>query len=190
MCKMKKIIFLFLSYTAFAFNTLAQEGKNLSTQKWGIETELFQPFYPTVQIIRIQATRSLLPENAKNQGDLILGAYIRPNVKHDVVEKINEYMLVLGYRQYVWKGLHIEAKSNMGYAWGTKNLIDGKDYETPTWFWESNVGYKINIKKKNSHQFYLTPQFGGLGNIVADIGPRGGKPDNFLHGNIYLGINF
>ena len=187
---MKTIIFLFLSYYILIFSTLAQDRKNLTTHTWGIETELFQPFYPTVQIIRIQATRCLRPKIAKNQGDLIVGVYIRPNVKHDVVEKINEYMLVLGYRQYLWKGLHIEAKSNMGYAWGTKNLIDGKDYETATWFWESNMGYKINIMKKNSHQIYITPQFGALGNIVADIGPRGGKPDNFLQGNIYVGINF
>ncbi|MEA5461106.1 hypothetical protein VB796_18735 [Arcicella sp. LKC2W] len=187
---MKTILLFFGGYICHTFSAFSQVVEMPSSQKWGVETELFQPFYPTVQIIRIQATKRLTPINFKNHGELIIGVYIRPNVKHDVVEKINEYMLVVGYRQYLWKGLHIEAKSNMGYAWGTKNLIDGKNYETPTWFWETNVGYKLNLIKKGENIIYLTPQFGGLGNIIADIGPRGGKPDNFLHGNILLGINF
>lgn len=37
---------------------------------------------------------------------------------------------------------------------------------------------------------YLNPQFGALGKVVADIGPRGGKPDNFIHGNFFVGLNF
>jgi hypothetical protein len=158
-------------------------------RKWGIETELVQPFLPTVNIIRIQATYTLTsPE--KRRGDLLLGAYIRPNVEHDVVEKINEYMAVVGYRQYLWKGLNLEAKSNMGYAWGTRNLFDGKDYNTPTWFWETNIGYKFDFLKREKTNFYAIAQFGGIGNIVADIGPRGGKPDNFIQGNLLVGIHF
>jgi hypothetical protein len=182
------------SIKILSFALLIFSGKAISQtlpdnpKKWGIETELVQPFLPTINIIRLQATRTLTSPQSKMKGDLILGAYIRPNVKHDVVEKINEYMFVLGYRQYIWKGLHLEAKSNMGYAWGTKNLFDGKDYETPTWFWESNIGYKINVKKKSG--VYLLPQFGAIGNIVADIGPRGGKPDTFIQGNLVLGVNF
>lgn len=182
----------FLSCAGFllsGFGALAQ-ADTPEFKKWSIETELFQPFYPTVQIIRIQACRTITPSENKLRGDLIIGAYIRPNVLHDVVEKINEYMLALGYRQYLWRGLQIEAKSNMGYAWGTKNLVDNIDYETPTWFWEANVGYRFNVITRSKSIIYLMPQFGGLGNIVADIGPRAGKPDNFLHGNILLGINF
>jgi hypothetical protein len=157
--------------------------------KWGFETELVQPFIPTVHIARVQATYTLsAPE--KRRGDLIMGAYIRPNVKHDVVEKISEYMASIGYRQYLWKGFNLEGKSNMGYAWGKKNLLDGKDYNTPTWFWESNIGYKFDFLKKQNFSYYAIAQFGALGNIVADIGPRGGKPDTFLQGSLLAGINF
>jgi hypothetical protein len=154
-------------------------------KKWGIETELVQPGLPEIGIIRLTGTRAIT-----SKGDLLFGAFIRPNVKHDVVEKINEYMVILGYRQYFWKGLHLEAKSNMGYAWGTKNLFDGKDYETPTWFWESNVGYKFKLTNKTKSSLYLIPQFGMIGNIVGDIGPRGGKEDNFIQGNLVIGVNF
>jgi hypothetical protein len=179
--KILSIAFLLLSGKAFS-----QNGEP-KPNKWAVEAEFVQPFLPTINIIRIQATRTLTPETSKKRGDLIIGAYIRPNVKHDVVEKINEYMFVLGYRQYLWKGLHLEAKSNMGYAWGTKNLEDGKDYETPTWFWESNIGYKFNLSKGG---LYVIPQFGTIGNLVADIGPRGGKPDTFIQGNLLLGFKF
>jgi hypothetical protein len=162
-------------------------------KKWGIETELIQPFLENVGIIRIEATKIITARN-KKRGDLILGAYIRPNVKHDVVEKINEYMLIAGYRQYFWKGLHVEAKANIGYAWGTKNLIDGKDYETSTIFWESNLGYKFNVANKTKSSIYVIPQFGVLGNAkgnnTVNIGPRGGKSDTFIQGGLIIGVNF
>jgi hypothetical protein len=164
------------------------------SKQWGIETELVQPFIPTVGIIRIQGTRTLTSSENKLKGDLLFGGYIRPNVKHDVVEKINEYMLILGYRQYLWKGLHIEAKSNIGYAWGTRNLIDNKNYETVTWFWEANIGYKFDFLKKDKMNLYVIPQFGALGNArgnnTTNIGPRGGKPDTFIQGGLIVGVNF
>lgn len=166
----------------------AQIGLTVA-KKWGIETELIQPFLPNVGIIRIQATyRLTAPE--KKQGDLLIGAYIRPNVKHDIVEKINEYLFIAGYRQYFWRGLHAEAKSNLGYAWGTRNLIDGKDYNNLSWFWEANAGYKFDFAKKQHTNLYAIAQFGILSKITADIGPRGGKSDTFIQGNLLVGINF
>jgi hypothetical protein len=169
--------------------TAQTKPDSINAHKWGFEAELIQPFIPTINIIRFQVTKTIYTSISMH-GDLLLGAYIRPNVKHDVVEKINEYMAMVGYRHYFWKGLHLEAKSNMGYAWGTKNLIDDKDYETPTWFWESNIGYKFNFAKREKRNLYVIVNAGGIGNIVADIGPRGGKPDNFLQAGLVLGINF
>ncbi len=180
--------FLLLSSKSFS-QTIETPKK-----KWGIESEFVQPFLSTVQIVRIQGTRSLTSPDKKLRADLLFGGYIRPNVKHDVVEKINEYMVILGYRQYFWKGLHLEAKSNLGYAWGTRNLIDNKDYETITWFWEANLGYKFDFMKKKNYNLYVIPQFGALGNArgnnTRNIGPRGGKPDTFIQGNLMVGVNF
>lgn len=188
----KSIQTLLATLLLLATKVIAQTNTD-APQKWGLETELVQPFLPSVGIVRLQATyRLTAPE--KRQGDLLFGMYIRPNVKHDVVEKINEYMVILGYRQYFWKGLHVEAKANVGYAWGTKNLIDGKDYETSTVFWESNVGYKFNLTNKAKSSIYLMPQFGVIGNAkgenTVNIGPRGGKADTFIQGSLIVGINF
>jgi hypothetical protein len=157
-------------------------------RRWGLETELVQPFLPNVGIYRLQATYTLTSPARTNRGDLLLGAYIRPNVKHDVVEKINEYMLMVGYRQYVWRGLHVEAKSDAGYAWGTKNLLDGKDYNNFSWFWEANAGYRFSLAGKGRTGLYVIPQFGVISSVSADIGPRGGKSDTFLQGNLMIGF--
>ncbi|MFM2269345.1 MAG: hypothetical protein RL757_2786 [Bacteroidota bacterium] len=190
---MKKVVqILTVAILLFQGKVIAQNNSS-TPQKWGIETELVQPFLPTVGIVRLQGSYTVTaPE--KRQGDLLFGAYIRPNTKHDVVEKINEYMVILGYRQYFWKGLHVEAKANIGYAWGTKNLIDGKDYETATLFWETNVGYKFKLTNKTTNSLYVIPQFGVLGNArgpsTVNIGPRGGKPDTFIQGGLTIGINF
>lgn len=182
------VLLLLISSQAFS------QTSTDTSKKWGIETELIQPFLPNVGIIRFTATRTISSVNSKMKGDLLLGMYIRPNVKHDVVEKINEYMLVLGYRQYFWKGLHLEGKANVGYAWGTKNLIDGKDYETSTIFLESNLGYKFNISNKTKSSLYLIPQFGVISNAkgknTVNIGPRGGKSDTFIQGSLIFGVNF
>jgi hypothetical protein len=191
---MTKSIQIFAVMLLLSSSQAFSQTSSDSPKKWGLETELVQPFLPTVNIVRFQATRTITKPESKMKGDLLFGMYIRPNVKHDVVEKINEYMLILGYRQYFWKGLHLEAKANVGYAWGTKNLIDGKDYETSTIFWESNLGYKFNLTNKTKSSLYLIPQFGVLGNAkgenTVNIGPRGGKPDTFIQGNLIVGINF
>jgi outer membrane receptor protein involved in Fe transport len=177
-------ILLFGRLSGFAQTKLADE-----VRIWGIETELVQPFLPNVGIVRFQ-TSYLLTEPSSSRGELLMGMYIRPNVKHDIVEKINEYLLIAGYRQYLLGGLHLEGKTNIGYAWGTKNKIDGLDYHNFSWFWEANAGYKLDFAKGQGSNLYVIGQFGVLSSISANIGPRGGKADTFLQGNLMVGINF
>lgn len=156
--------------------------------KWAVEVELIQPFIPTIGIYQLQLVRTLFSTPAQN-GALVIGAYLRPNVKHDVVEEIDEYMFYAGYRHYFWKGLHAEAGMNTGYYWGSQNLVDGRDYKGPGMYYETNIGYRLNIG--TSRRIYVVPQFGFIGTTgLADIGPRQGKPDNFLQGNLLAGINF
>jgi len=186
-----KIMLTILAIAALCQAQLKAQTNNLSENqnyKWGFEFDIIQPLIPTVEIFNIQFTRTIVNLSNGQKGDLVLGAYLRPNVEHDVVEEIDEYMLLVAYRHYFWKGFHIEAGMNTGYYWGSKNLIDSKDYEGVGMFWEANIGYKFDLGKKN--RFYVAPQFGALGNVMADIGPRGGKPDNFIQGNLLLGINF
>lgn len=165
--------------------------------KWGIEVEAVQPWIPTVNIFRIRGTRTLWGTADGLRGDVMLGAYLRPGIKHDVLQYINEYQISAGYRQYVWRGLHAEAGLDAGAAWGT-NKFDGKRYTTPTLFLNANIGYRFGFfepggivsHRRSSVGFYVIPQFGVLAGLgVADIGPRDGKPDVFLQGNLLLGVS-
>jgi hypothetical protein len=169
-----------------------------SAQPWGIEIDLIQPFVPEVHIIRPKLTWTTWGTPEGLRGDLVLGLYIRPNVAHDILERINEYMLTAGYRQYLWRGLHVETLLNGGVAWGT-NQFDGLDYTTASLFLDVNVGYRFSFFSPGGFfytgdetvGFYVAVQGGVLLSLgVADIGPRDGKPDNFPQGMLLVGASF
>jgi hypothetical protein len=163
----------------------------------GVEVDLVQPFIPTVHIIKPKLTVTLWGTATGLRGDLVIGAFIRPHVPHDILFTIDEYMGVLGYRQYFWRGIHAEVLLDAGAAWG-RNRFDGRYYETATLFLDANAGYRFGffepggiVPGDGDAGFYLTPQIGVLGNLgIADIGPRDGKPDWFLQGNLLLGLSF
>lgn len=165
---------------------------------WGFELDVIQPFVPTVGIIRPKLTYTLWGSSTDLRGDLLLGVYLRPHIAHDVVEYIDEYMGTVGYRQYFWRGFHAESLIEAGAAWG-KNKFDGLDYTTPVLFLSGNVGYRFGFfepgglagDERSGVGFYVTPQFGVLGRLAgANIGPRNGKPDVFLQGNLLIGVSF
>lgn len=157
---------------------------------WSIEIDVVQPFVPTVGTVKPKLTRTLAGTPDGLRTDLVVGAYLRPHVEHDVVERIDEYMVVLGARQYLWRGLHVEALLDAGYAWG-RNKLDGKDYRTPTLFLEASVGYRFELVEVGGAALFVGPQLGVLGSLgVSDIGPRDGKPDWFLQGNLLVGAAF
>lgn len=165
---------------------------------WAVEIETLQPWIPTVHIFRLRGTRTLWGSSTGLRGDLLLGFTLRPGIKHDVVDYIHEYQVGVGYRQYFWRGLHAEVGVDAGIAWGT-NLVDGKRYETATLFLNTNVGYRFGFFEPGGFfgdrgspvGFYVIPQFGVYTSLgVADIGPRNGKPDWFLQGNLLLGLSF
>lgn len=170
---------------------IGQSSEHASTTGWGIEAELIAPFVPEVGIITIKATKTITGSLQNNiHGDLLLGVYLRPNVKHDIVEKINEYLLTVGYRQYFFKGFHVEAQLDAGYAWGTRNKIDGKDYNNFALLGEVNAGHILHLPSSKKSNLYILPQFGVLQGLSTDIGPRGGKADTFVQGKLSIGIRF
>lgn len=167
-----------------------------SPARWGIEAELVQPFIPEVHILTARASRTLWGGAGAPRGDLLLGLYARPRVAHDIVETIDEYLVSVGYRQYLWRGLHVEASALAGWAWGENNKIDGMDYANPVLLAEGLVGYRLDVRApidaagRRQLGLYVTPQFGGLAGVVTDIGPRGGKSDLFVVGKLLAGVSF
>ncbi len=191
---------LTLLLTAFAGQPtegLDARPSTAPTHRWAVEVELIQPFLPEVGIISIRGSRTLWGESGGVRGDLLLGAFIRPNVKHDVVETIDEYLLAVGYRQYIWRGLHAEVALLGGWVWGQNNKLDGEDYSNPTLLGEALVGYRFGFWEPGGFYadgsttgVYVSPQFGVIQGLVTDIGPRGGKSDTFLQAKLLVGVSF
>lgn len=168
------------------------------SHRFAVELDVVQPFFPTVNILKPKFSWTVWGTPGGLRGDLLGVLYVRPHIVHDVVETMDEYMLGVGYRQYFWRGLHLEVLLEGGVAWGT-NRFDHRAYTTPTLFLEVNGGYRFGFFEPGGFfftgtekvGFFVAPQLGtiiGLG--VADIGPRNGKPDWFLQGNLLLGLSF
>jgi hypothetical protein len=178
--------------TIISIQANAQSDSSNDSKKWGFELDLVQPFIPEVEIISAKFTRTIFGNLDSKHGEVMLGAFIRPNVKHDVVDVIDEYMVSLGYRHYFTKNLNFEAQYYAGNVKGKKNKVDGKDYSGFVHFVEVNAGYKINVFKLKKSIIYLNPQFGYLQGLNEElmIGPRNGKADAFIQGKLQLGISF
>jgi hypothetical protein len=156
-----------------------------AARPWGVEADLIGPWIPQVHILSARVTRALWGTAGTPRGAAMLGVYVRPRVGHDVVETIDEYLLAIGYRQYLWGGLHVEAAVLAGWSWGTRNRIDGMDYTSPSVLAEGLAGYRLELRR-----FYVTPQVGALAGLVTDLGPRGGKSDVFVEGKLLVGVTW
>lgn len=156
---------------------------------WGVELELVQPFIPEVHIFSAKASRTLWGEPGGLRGEALVGVFLRPDVAHDVVETIDEYTAIVGYRQYLWRGLHAEALTYVGWARGTKNKKNGQDYSDVAWLAEASAGYRFTLVEGSSLALHLTPQVGYLAGVYTNIGPRD-TPDRFVTGKLLVGAQF
>lgn len=176
----------------------AEAPTEVEPKRYRVEVNLIQPFVPTVGIIRPKLAVNLWGDPSGASGDLVVGAYLRPHIEHDILFHIDEYLATLGYRQYLYRGLHLEALLNGGAAWGT-NRYDGKFYRTPSVFVDLNLGYRLAFFEPGGLLeevewpvgIFITAQAGVLFSVgVADIGPRNGKPDVFPQAELLAGVSF
>jgi hypothetical protein len=183
----KTLLLVLLTIVSIQANAQSNDSK-----KWGFEADAIQPFLPEIEIITAKFTRTIFGDTNGKHGDFMIGAFIRPNVKHDVVDVIDEYMASIGYRHYFTKNLNFELQYYAGNVDAKKNKVDGKDYSGFVHFAEANVGYKLNIFKLKGATIYLNPQFGYLQGLNKEliIGPRNGKEDAFVQGKLQIGISF
>lgn len=209
MIKTKTIFSIVISFSMCVSSLVAKDIK------WTIETDLAWPIIPTVEIGRIQVNKTLWGNWKEKHGELILGTFLRPGIKHDVVEQITEYAGSVGYRHYFNSNWHIEAKYYAGYVWTRNNLQNRrlyepffylsdipavqlaayqeirKDYKGEVHFIEALVGYRFLLSESDERSVFLMPQFGvfkGLHNSDI-IGPRNGKEETFVVGNLILGMS-
>ncbi len=167
-------ILIFESSKLFAQTTEAMQNR-----KYGIETS---PIFPLVKIYAIQGTYSLW-----NKGDVIVGyAYQNQIIENE--GQCHGHTLLLGYRQYVLKGLHVDIEFfpavNNFYCY-----VDGKYYNGYEVVAEIRPGYRFDLKINNSFDVYILTQAAMLFGLYRDNPwPTMGN-DPFFFPLVWIGIS-
>lgn len=150
---MKKAI-LILAFSIFIMNSYSQNKNSINlASKWQIELSILAPI---AKIYLAEAVYQLW-QHKNMTGKLLLGLDFQ-NWDGDNTGQQEAYSLIVGYRQYFWKGLHVDYQFIPDYAF-FHSSIDSKTYEGLNIWHELRIGYKFNFKifKK---EFYVLTQMG------------------------------
>lgn len=142
-------------------------------QKYGENTKIQHrhsidifPFAPLIDIYGIHYIYQLTPKD-----ELIIG-FSYMNIKFDGIGETNSPALILGYRRYLWKNLHVEYEIwpsyDDFYEYNEKKYYSGFD------IWnEFRIGYIFDFKVSNL-PFFVNVQWPfGFGLYGSN------KPDSF-----------
>jgi hypothetical protein len=146
-------------HDAAATNTAADEkdtaeskplpsGTHASAHRFGIELS------PVSPIVDIWAVR--LSYSAWRYGDLI-GGYVYQHEKIGDVGRAHGHTLLVGYRQFVWRGAH--AEMNLWGAWDPiTSYVDGRTYDGFDLWGDLWLGYRLDVLERRALDLYLLPQ--------------------------------
>ncbi len=188
---MKKVFLLFGIVGLLTTSLSAQTEQKES--KYSLETDILWPFFPG-------ATRTHFTINLWQQGHLRGDVYAGINVdfpqNRDTEGRFADYSIASGYRQYFWKGLHLEFSQTTGLGVLQDHVTTGKTYNSFDWLVTGYIGYKFALAGK---KLYVLPQFGVAGVIYksnpwpiyedATLTKETGETP-FTLGSLRFGINF
>jgi len=182
-------IALFLSFVT-CFLTAQSEQ---SAYNYGLETDILWPIFPGAT--RTHFTVKLW-QKGHLRGDVYVGINIDFPQNRDTEGRFADYSLASGYRQYVWKGLHIEFSQTTGLGVLQNHVTQGETYHSFDWLVTGYIGYKFEFSRQ---KFYILPQFGVAG-VLYKSNPWPIFEDNtltnevgetpFMLGSLRFGVNF
>ncbi|MGF1639297.1 MAG: hypothetical protein ACFCUU_19625 [Cyclobacteriaceae bacterium] len=191
----KAISILLISFCFLQqINAQTIEKETIAEKRWGAE---FSPIGAGVFRLFQAKTTYLINPKSSFKGEVGLGMLLQPESNAKASEAFNEdgtysaYMASIGYRQYLWKGLHLESVLNFGYAGNRNNKIDGQDYRAFIVFTQNFIGYKFNVLKRAKYNLFIIGQ-GGFGYVPINTNqwPRSGESSIYGLGDMKIGINF
>ena len=168
---MKKAFVLcaLLSIVNIELNAQTQPGES----KYGIETDILWPIFPGAT--RTQFTVTLW-QKGHLHGDMLAGFNMLFPKNRDTEGRFADYSLVTGYRQYFWKGFHVEFSQSTGLGVLENHVTTGKTYRSFDWTMTGYIGYRFRFAK---NKLYIIPQF-GIENVVYKSNPWPVYEDNTL----------
>lgn len=187
---MKRLLILSLLIVFFTLKISAQK-KNLDSlvyhkKYWSVETSIVWPVYPG--IFKFNFVRQVW-EKKTFAGEVGLGFAIQPERSSDTEGAFSEEFVSVFYRQYFWKGLHIQIENNFAYG-RLRNYPDAvKNYESYAIFHDFCAGYRFTLLQKHKVALTILPQAGGgFTSYVNNSWPRSEKPYWLV--NLLVGIKF
>lgn len=168
---MKNSVLLICILSMLTMNVFAQSEPKES--KFGLETDIIWPF--VAQATRTHFTIKLW-QKGHLRGDLCVGLNIDFPRDRETEGRFADYSMASGYRQYFWKGLHLEFSQTTGLGVLQNHVSTGKTYNSFDWLVSGYIGYKFEFAKK---KLYVIPQFGVAG-VVYKSNPWPIFEDNTL----------
>ena len=188
---MKKPVLLLGIVSVLTMNVFAQSESKES--KFGLETDILWPFI--VQTTRTHFTIKLW-QKGNLRGDIYAGVNIDFPRDRETEGRFADYSLATGYRQYFWKGLHLEFSQTTGLGVLENHVTTEKTYNSFDWLMSGYVGYKFEFAEK---KLYVIPQF-GVARVVYKSNPWPIYEDNtltkevgespFMLGSLRFGYSF
>lgn len=145
-------ILCILIFNSSAYAQDEQLGTNESNKLWGLGTSIT---YPMARIYMIQASYS-----SWQYGDVLCGVAYQ-NWENDQ-GRSHAYTLLLGYRQFVWRGLHAEVELLPAYN-PFHSLVDGKTYTGLELWMSLRIGYRFDFELVDKDFFILVQPGMGFG---------------------------
>lgn len=188
---MKKTYLIFGIIILITTFTNAQSVQKES--KYGLETDVLWPLFPGAT--RTHFTFKLW-QKGNLRGDMYVGINIDFPQNRETEGRFADYSIASGYRQYVWKGLHVEYSQTTGLGVLQNHVTTGKTYNSFDWLATGYIGYKFEFANK---KLYVLPQY-GVARVIYKSNPWPIYEDNtltkeigetaFMLGSLRFGIHF
>jgi hypothetical protein len=154
----------------------------------GVETSALWPLFPG----NLFQLRAALPVAFGGRGQLLLG--VQAHVPHSRPEegRFSSLAAHVGGRGYLWKGLHVEALTNVGLGRLRGSVVDGQNYSSLDVELMGLAGWRLEVGP-----LYALVQPLGIAAVIYRSNPwaiqgegrRTSEPPIYV-GNITLGVQF
>lgn len=149
---MPKFSFLLALFITVA-TVLPAQGEP-QTPRFGLETDILWPIFPGAT--RTHFTRTIWQDGAL-RGDVYVGVNADFPQERETEGRFSDYSIASGYRQYLWRGFHLEFSQTTGVGVLQDHVTTGRTYRSFDWLMSAYAGYRIDLGRK---RYYLLPQIG------------------------------
>lgn len=171
---------------AILYNPLTAGDSLVIRKPWSVEISVVWPVFPG--IYKVQFAREIWHKKTF-AGEAGLGLNIQPERYNDNEGYFSEEFVNVFYRQYFWKGLHIQLETNFAYGRLKDHPPAGTNHESYAIFHDFTAGYKFQLLRRKKIGLSIIPQAGGGFTSYVNSGwPVNERP--YWLANLLVGIIF